>query len=274
MSIHDTAIIDDSARIASTATIGPYCVIGPGVVIGEDTVLMDHVSIQCNTTIGDRNSIYPGAVIGVDPQDRKYEGETTRCEIGDDNMIREHVTIHRGTDNGGGLTTLGSRNLLMVGSHVAHDCILGDEIVLANQVMLGGHVIMEDGASIGGGAGVHHFATIGTCAFVGGLARIARDVPPYMIVEGHPAEVRAINTVALVRRGFDEQHIDAVKEAFRRLFRNNGSSSEHIPNLRKEYPSIPAVLSLCDALEASAEGTHGRALEANRRDNKWAKVKG
>ena len=150
MSIHDTAIIDDSARIASTATIGPYCVIGPGVVIGEETVLMDHVSIQCNTSIGDRNSIYPGAVIGVDPQDRKYEGETTRCEIGNDNMIREHVTIHRGTDNGGGLTVLGSRNLLMVGSHVAHDCILGDEVVLANQVMLAGHVYIENGASIGG----------------------------------------------------------------------------------------------------------------------------
>lgn len=272
MTIHPTAIIDPSATIAESATIGPWCMIGPGVEIGDDSELMNHVTVQKDTVIGRGNRFYPYSVIGVDPQDRKYAGERTNCEIGNDNEIREHVTIHRGTGSGGGVTTIGDRNLFMVGCHVAHDCHLHNETVIANQVMLAGHVVVQDGASIGGGAGIHHFATIGTCCFVGGLARISRDVPPYMIVEGHPAEVRAVNTVALSRRNFDESHIEAIKDAFRRLFRNNGSTSEQIPLLQAEYASVPAVLELCKSLEASAEGTHGRALEASRADDKWAKV--
>ena len=274
MTIHATAIIDDSASVHHTAEIGPWCVIGPNVTIGAGTELMNHVTIQRNTVIGLENRFYPYSVIGVDPQDRKYAGEQTRCEIGDRNDIREHVTIHRGTGNGGGVTTVGNGNLIMVGAHVAHDCEVRDETVIANQVMLAGHVVVEDYASIGGGAGIHHFATIGTCSFVGGLARISRDVPPFMIVEGHPAEVRAVNAVALARRGFDDAHIDSIKDAFRRIFRNSGSTSEQLEQLRCEYGSIGAVLALCDALEASAAGTHGRALEAGRADDKWAKIEG
>ncbi|MAB83411.1 MAG: acyl-[acyl-carrier-protein]--UDP-N-acetylglucosamine O-acyltransferase [Phycisphaerae bacterium] len=272
MTIHSTAIIDPSATIADSATIGPWCVIGPDVEIGADTELMNHVTVQKDTVIGRGNRFYPYTGIGIDPQDRKYDGERTTCEIGDENEIREHVTIHRGTGNGGGVTRIGHRNLLMVGCHVAHDCRLHDETVIANQVMLAGHVCVHDGASIGGGAGIHHFATVGSCAFVGGLARISRDVPPFMIVEGHPAEVRAVNSVALVRRGFSESDVEAIKDAFRRLFRNNGSTSEQIGLLRSEHGSVPAIQMLCDALDASAEGTHGRALEAGRADDKWAKV--
>ncbi|MEE2719321.1 MAG: acyl-ACP--UDP-N-acetylglucosamine O-acyltransferase [Planctomycetota bacterium] len=274
MTIHPTAIIDETATVHDTAEIGPWCVVGPDVTIGSGTELMSHVVIQRDTVIGSENRFYPYSVIGVDPQDRKYDGERTVCEIGDRNEIREHVTIHRGTGNGGGATTVGSGNLIMVGAHIAHDCRIGEETVIANQVMLAGHVVVEDFASIGGGAGIHHFATIGTCSFVGGLARVSRDVPPFMIVEGHPSEVRAVNAVALARRGFGDEHIDAIKDAFRRIFRSSGSTSEQLGQLRAEYASIQAVGSLCDALEASAAGTHGRALEAGRADDKWAKIEG
>ena len=268
-SIHPTAIIDSSAVLADSAEIGPYCVVGPDVTIGERTVLYNHVVIQSQTTIGDDNELFPFSVIGADPQDKKYRGEPTVCEIGHRNKIREHVTIHRGTANGGGITRLGDDNLFMVAAHVAHDCIIGDQTVIANQVMLAGHVRIEDAANIGGGAGLHHFATIGTCAFVGGLARITKDVPPFMIVEGNPAEVRAINSIAMTRRGYSQAHIDAVKDAYKRLYRDNGAAiSEKLEELRRDYAEVPAVIRLCDALHAAAGGVHGRAMELARTDDK------
>ncbi|MHC4217324.1 MAG: acyl-ACP--UDP-N-acetylglucosamine O-acyltransferase [Planctomycetota bacterium] len=269
--IHPTAIVDASAEIADTATIGPYCVIGPDVRVGRGTVLHNHVIIQSLTNIGQDNRVYPYAVLGADPQDRKFRGERAFCNIGDRNRIREHVTIHRGTENGGGTTRIGSDNLIMVVAHIAHDCQIGDHVTIANQVMLAGHVRVEDGANVGGGAGVHHFATVGTCSFVGGLARITRDVPPFMIVEGNPAEVRAVNSIAMSRRGYESDDIEAVKEAYRRLFRDNDATmSEKLAGLRHDYPGIAAVARLCDALAASADGVHGRALEVNRADDKRA----
>ena len=267
--IHPTSIIDPSAELAESVIVGPYCVIGPQVVIGEGTVLHNHVTIQCNAVMGSFNTIYPYAVVAGDPQDRKYLGEHTTLTIGDRNTIREHVTIHRGTGNGGGTTSIGNGNLFMGGVHIAHDCILGDEITIANFAMLAGHIRIEDGVNIGGGAGIHHFATIGTCAFVAAMARVPKDVPPYMIVEGSPAEVRAINSIALIRRGFTPDHIDAIKDAYKRLYRDNGSAmADKIDELRREYVGIPAITRLCDALAASAEGVHGRAMELMRPDNK------
>ncbi len=267
--IHPTAIIDPTADVHDSVEVGPYCVVGPDVRIGAGTILHNHVIVQANTAIGEDNEIYPFSVIGSDPQDRKFKGEEATCIIGDRNKIREHVTIHRGTANGGGVTRLGSDNLIMVAAHIAHDCSLGSDICIANQVMLAGHVRVEDGANIGGGAGVHHFATVGSCAFVGGLARITKDVPPFTIVEGNPAEVRAINVIAMSRRGYDASHIEAMKVAFRRLFRDNGASmSEKIVELRRTYASVPAVMRLCDALSATAIGVHGRARENARTDDK------
>ncbi len=269
--IHPTAVVDASARIAGSARIGPYCVVGPEVVIGAETILYNHVTVQALTTIGQDNRIYPFAVIGADPQDRKYRGERAVCVIGDRNRIREHVTVHRGTSNGGWVTRIGDDNLIMVASHVAHDCRIGDFVTIANQVMLGGHVRVDDGANIGGGAGVHHFVTVGTCAFVGGMARISRDVPPYMIVEGNPAEVRAVNSIGMNRRGYDPADIEAVKDAFRRLYRENGSSvADKLEELRRTYPRVEAVMRLCKALTAAADGVHGRALEVGRADDKRA----
>ncbi len=267
--IHPTAIVDPSARIAESVQIGPCCVVGPDVSIGAGTVLHNHVTVQTLTTIGRDNEIYPFAVLGADPQDRKFRGEQADCIIGDRNRIREHVTIHRGTRNGGGVTTIGSDNLIMVAAHIAHDCQVADHTTIANQVMLAGHVRVEEGANIGGGAGIHHFVTVGTCSFVGGLARITRDVPPFMIVEGNPAEVRAVNSIALSRREYPPEHIEAVKDAFRRLFRDNDAAmGEKLTDLRCRYRHISAVTALCDALAAAANGVYGRALELNRIDDK------
>ena len=268
--IHPTAIIDPTARVAESAIIGPYCVVGAEVVIGEGCILHHHVAFQALTTCGDENVFYPFSVIGADPQDRKFRGERSICVIGDRNIVREHVTIHRGTQNGGGITRIGSDNLIMVASHIAHDCLLGDHITLANQVMLAGHVYIEDGANVGGGVGIHHFATVGTCSFVGGLARISKDVPPFMVVEGNPAEVRKINEIGMARRGFAPEHISAVKDAFKRLYRDNGSAtmSEKLSTLRNIYAGVPAVIHLCNALDAAADGVYGRARETERRDDK------
>ena len=267
--IHPTAIIHRSAQIDESVLIGPHCVVGPEVIIGARTVLHNHVTVQSLTTIGRENEVYPFAVLGADPQDRKWDGERATCEIGDRNSIREHVTIHRGTGNGGGVTTIGSDNLIMVAAHIAHDCRLGDQITIANQVMLAGHVRVQDGANVGGGAGIHHFVTIGICAFVGGLARITRDVPPFMIVEGNPAEVRAINSIAMTRRGYSAEQIEAVKDAFKRLFRDNHAAmTEKLAEVRQDYPDMPAVTCLCESLAATADGVHGRALELSRADDK------
>ncbi|MDP7005723.1 MAG: acyl-ACP--UDP-N-acetylglucosamine O-acyltransferase [Phycisphaerales bacterium] len=260
--IHPTVIIDPTSSVASDAIIGPSCVIGPHVTIGSGTNLLNHVTVQSDTKIGEDNRIYPFSVIGGDPQDKKYDGEITTLEIGDRNQIREHVTIHRGTKKGGGKTVIGNDNLLMVSSHVAHDCLLGNDIVIANQVMLAGHITVEDCATIGGGAGINQFSRIGRCSYVGGLARITRDVPPYMIVEGTPAEVRAVNIVAMSRRGYPDFQIEAMKDAFRKLFKDNGGAlTQKLEQLLIQYSDHDPIQKLCDALESSAAGRHGRSNE-------------
>ncbi len=267
--IHSTAIIDPSARISESATIGPWCRVGAESVIGDDTVLDSHVVVGPYTDIGARNVVHPFAAIGLDPQDRKFRGERTRCTVGDGNVIREHATIHRGTANGGGLTAIGDHCLLMVASHVAHDCRLGDHIALANQAMLAGHVKIEDGATVSGGAGIHHYATVGTCAFIGGLTRVTKDVPPFMIVEGNPAEVRGPNRIAMERRGFSEAEIDAIRECFKRLFReSNAAMVSRVDVIRSEFADCAPVQRLCDFLDAMAAGVHGRSAELARPDDK------
>lgn len=272
--IHPTAIVDPSANVDHSVTIGPYCIIGREVALGRGTVLHNHVVVQSLTTIGEDNMIYPFTVLGADPQDRKWDGERAYCVIGDRNQIREHVTIHRGTGNGGFVTRIGSDNLIMVGAHIAHDCQIEDHVTIANQVMLAGHVRVEEGANIGGGTGVHHFVTIGTCAFLGAMARIAKDVPPFMTVVGNPAEVRAVNSIAMTRRGYSADDVEAVKDAFRRVFRDNDATvSDRMELLRRDYAHVTAVTRFCDALAATADGVHGRALELTRLDDKRAVLK-
>lgn len=267
--IHPTAVIDSTAQVADDAVVGPWCVIGPKVTVGPRTILRNHVVVESHTRLGADNVLYPFCSIGGTPQDRKYRGEETWLEIGDRNHIREQVTIHRGTTTGGGATRIGNGNLLMVGAHVAHDCQLGNDITVANAVLFAGHVHVGDGATIGGNAAFHHFVTIGTCALVGGLARVAKDVPPYLIVEGSPARIRGHNHIQMTRRGASERAIDAVRTAYRRLFCEAGATmTARIEELRAEFAEIAQVHELCDALVASASGVHGRALERLRPDDK------
>jgi UDP-N-acetylglucosamine acyltransferase len=268
-SIHPTAVVDSSAIIADDAVVGPWCVVGPKVEIGPRTILRNHVVIESHTRLGADNVLYPFASIGGTPQDRKYRGEETWCILGDRNHIREQVTIHRGTATGGGATVLGNGNLLMVGVHVAHDCRLGNDITIANNALLAGHVHVGDAATIGGGAAFHHFVTIGTCSLVGGLARVSKDVPPYLIVEGSPARIRGHNHIQMTRRGLAEPAIEAVRTVYRRLFCEAGATmTARVEELRHEFPGLAEVHALCDSLLASASGVHGRALERLRPDDK------
>ena len=262
--IHPTAVVDATAMIDPSARVGPFCVVGADVRIGPGTTLQSHVVVHPGTRMGADNSVFPFSVLGADPQDLKYRGEDTLLVIGDGNVIREHATLHRGTGLGGGETRVGSRCLIMVGAHVAHDCVVEDEVILANNVMLGGHCHIEFGATIAGGAGVHHFATVGRMSFVGGLARIAKDVPPFLVVEGSPAEPRKVNTTALARRGYSPTSIESLRSAYKALFRSDDPMEAMIGRLRAEPEQEEAVLALCEFLERMARGVHGRWRETLR----------
>lgn len=265
--IHPTAVIDPAARLADDIEVGPHCVIQGPVEIGEGTRLLPNVTIMGNTSIGSGNIFYPGCVIGAPPQDLKHRGEDTRLEIGDENHFREHVTVHPGTAVGGGLTTVGSGNLLMVGSHVAHDCRVGSGIVLANHVLLAGHVIVHDRAILNGAAALHHFTTVGRFAYVGGLTRVTQDVHPFTIVEGHPARVRACNTVGLQRAGVGAEDVQIVKRAVRSiLISDRQSASDAVAEVEARHPDHPLVGELLASIRAAEAGRQGRAAEARRGD--------
>lgn len=265
--IHPTAIVHNRAELDDGVEVGPYCVIGEHCRIGADTVLHNHVTVQGPTTIGRENVVFPYSVVGAEPQDLKFKGHDTELVIGDRTKIREHATIHRGTELGGGKTSIGSDCLIMVGVHIAHDCVVEDRVVIANNCMIGGHCLIEEGASLGGGVGIHHFTTIGTLSFVGGLARVSKDVPPYVVVEGSPAEPRKINTTALMRERWSPDEIEKLRGAFKRIFRANDVPAQvAIDHLRGEFAGSRTVLKLCDFVERAQLGTHGRYLESTRRD--------
>jgi len=267
--IHPTAVVDASVKLASGVVVGPWCVVGPGVTIGEGTELVSHVVIDRDTTIGRENVLHPFTVVGGPPQDKKYHGERTTLEVGDRNHIREYASIHRGTANGGGVTVVGSDNLIMGCVHVAHDCRIGSGVILANNAMVAGHVTVGDGANVGGGAGLHHFVRVGTRAFVGAMARVSKDAPPFMIVEGNPAEVRGHNAIAMRRMGLADAEIEAMKDAYKRLFRDRGGSIlTKLDALRRDYPDFASLRTLCDAVLETTGGVHGRAQESQRSDDK------
>jgi UDP-N-acetylglucosamine acyltransferase len=215
--IHPTAVVHPDAELHPTVRVGAYAVIGETVKIGAHTVVGAHAIIEGCTEIGARNQIFPGAAIGLESQDLKYEGAVSAVKIGDDNRIREYVTINRATGENE-VTFIGNSNLLMAYVHVAHNCVITDHVVITNAVALAGHVIIEPQARIGGIVGIHQFTHIGRLAMVGGMSRIERDVPPYMVVEGNPSRVRAINRVGLERAGFDEPTLQLIKNAFRTLY--------------------------------------------------------
>ncbi len=219
--IHPSAVVDSRASLDDGVEVGPGCVIGPDVVLGTGTSLIAHCCVFGPTVIGARNTLHPFCVIGGPPQDRSYSDEPTRLEIGDDNVIREHVTMHRGTLKGGGLTRLGSGSLFMVGVHVAHDVWIGDKVTLTNGTLLGGHVRVNDWVVTGGHVAVAPFVRVGESSFLAGGAMAERDVPPFVIAAGDRARVRALNQVGLARRGIPEESRMALKKAFRMLFRSS-----------------------------------------------------
>lgn len=256
MSIDASARIDPRAELDTGVSVGAWSIIGPNVSIGAGTDVGSSVVIRSNTRIGNNNRIFQFSSIGEDPSDRKYEGEDTYLEIGDNNIIREGVTLHRGTGGGGGVTRIGSDNLLMPYVHVAHDCQLGNNIVLANNVGITGHVEVADWVILGGYVGVNQFLKIGAHAMVGGMAHITNDIPAYMILSGNPAKIRGVNVIGLERRGFDKATIAAIREAFKILYKRNLKLQEAIDKIREIGTGGEALQVLIDSLEASEKGIH------------------
>ena len=258
--IHPTALVDPRADLADDVVVGPYCVVGPQVRIGPGTVLDSHAIVTGNTHMGRNNKVFPHAVIGDPPQLLKDLGEDVGLVIGDDNTFREFVTVNTGTHLGGGPTRIGSHCLLMACSHVAHDCVLGDHVELVNNALLAGHIHMDDRAIVSGGAAMHHFVTVGTLAFVGGLSRIIQDVPPYMIVEGNPSKVRGVNIVGLRRSGCSEETIQLLKKAHRLIYRSQLTRREALEQLKAEGMT-PEIRCLVEFVQRSLAGKQGRARQ-------------
>lgn len=251
--IHPTALIDPSAQLAEGVEVGPYSIIGADVVIGTGTVIGPHVVIKGPTVIGARNRIFQFASVGEDCQDKKYKGEPTRLEVGDDNVIREGVTIHRGTVQDNSLTRVGSNNLFMAYSHVAHDCIVGNHCILANQATLAGHVTVGDHAILGGLSAVHQFSRVGAHAMCGGGSIILMDIPAYVMVSGHPAESHGINYEGLKRRGFSKEAMQALRNAYKLVFRQGKNLQEAIAELEAGSP-LPEVQVFLDSIKNSSRG--------------------
>jgi len=259
--IADHVSIDPRAEIAEDVEIGPFCVIGPHVRIGRGTRLTNNVTICGHVTIGQRNHIFPNAVIGAEPQDLSYQGTPTRVILGDDNIIREGVTIHRATEKEDGVTEIGNHNFFMANSHIAHDCKIGNHVVIANGTMLGGHVHVNDHASISGAVGIHHFTSIGQFSFISGLSLVRHDVPPFMLVDGCPARPRCINVVALKRNRFSPEELHTLAEAHRLLYRAKVGLNNARDILRSKNQINHVVGQLLGFVESQQQGKHGRARE-------------
>lgn len=261
MAIHPQAIIDKKAEIDDDVEIGPWSLIGPRVKIGSGCRIANSVTIIGNTSIGEENEIGTGSIIGGAPQDLKYQGTPTKLVIGDNNLIRECVTINTGTEHGGGITRIGDRNFLMACCHVAHDCRVHNHVVIPNGVLLAGHVEVEDHVIFGGIAGIHHFTTIGKFAFIGGLTRVVHDVPPFMLLEGHPSRVRTINRVGLERNGFSQESINALKYAHKVIYRKNMPHNKAFKRIRQSEHYNEEVNYLLEFLERQDAGVNGRARQ-------------
>ncbi|HTR25432.1 MAG TPA: acyl-ACP--UDP-N-acetylglucosamine O-acyltransferase [Terriglobales bacterium] len=255
MFIHPTAIVDPKSKVHPSCKIGPYCVIGPDVELGEGCDLVSHVAIQGPTKIGADNSFFPFASIGMAPQDISYKGEPTRLEIGDHNEIREYVTINRATAKGEGVTRVGSHNLIMAYTHIAHDCQVGNHIIMANAATLGGHVTVEDWATVGALCPVHHFVRIGTHAFIGGGTTITQDVLPFSKTSAERGtHAYGLNAVGLERRGFTKERIRKIHHAYRVLLASKLNTSQALERLKVEADHGEDVDLLIRFIEASERG--------------------
>lgn len=252
--IHETAIIDPTAVIGQDVKIGPYCVIGPGVEIADRCILESHVVVKGPTKLGQGNHIYQFASVGEDCQDKKYAGEETFLEIGDDNVIRECVTIHRGTVQDNSLTKIGSRNLFMAYAHIAHDCVVGDDNIFANNASLAGHVTMGDWCIMGGNSGSHQFCHIGSHSFLGAGGVLLRDLPPYVMAGGEVLKPFGINSEGLKRRGFSPSTIQQIKRAYKVVYRSALTADEAVEELDKMAETTPELKIMADFIRNAPRG--------------------
>lgn len=252
--IHATAIVHPAAKIAPGVEIGPYAVIGEHVSLGEGTTVGPHAVIEGWTEIGRDNRIFQFASVGAAPQDLKYHGEKSYLRIGDRNMVREFVTLHRGTESGGGETIIGNDNLFMAYSHVAHDCIVGNRVILANGATLAGHVQVDDFAILGGLSAVHQFTRVGAHVMVSGGSMVAQDIPPYTIAQGDRAKTVGLNLVGLKRRGFSEESLRAIKKAYKIIFRSGLRQEEALQKIAEELSSGPELDLFVDFIKNSQRG--------------------
>lgn len=249
-SIHASAVVDSRARLGVGVTIGPFCVVGADAVIEDGAALMSHVVVDGHTRVGPDAQLFPFSSVGLPPQDLKYRGEPTRCEIGARTQIREHCTVHRGTSTGRGLTSVGADCMLMAVAHVAHDCDLGNAVIVANNVVMGGHVRIGDYAVIGGAAAIHQFVRIGRAAMIGGMSGVEADVIPYGSVLGNRARLGGLNVIGLRRRGFDKTQIQRLHLAFNELFKGEGVFADRLESVRALYAGdalVEEVLAFIDS---------------------------
>ncbi|MBK7392383.1 MAG: acyl-ACP--UDP-N-acetylglucosamine O-acyltransferase [Chloracidobacterium sp.] len=252
--IHESAIVGENAKIGDGCHIGPFCSIGDGVTLGENVRLESHVVVDGITSIGGGTHVFPFVSIGLAPQDLKYDGEPTSTEIGKNNHIREFVTIHRGTAGGGGTTRIGDGNLLMAQAHVAHDCQLGSEIIMANAATLAGHVEIADKASVGAYSGVHQFCRVGYEAFIGGYSVVVKDAMPYAIIQGNHAKCYGLNRLGVKRRGYSKDTIEKLNHAFHLLLSSKLNTSQAVERIRTEISGSPEVDLLTKFIESSKRG--------------------
>ena len=250
--IHPTAIVDDAATVGENVSIGPYTIIGPNVTLDDGVKLMSHVVVEGITSIGANTVVYPFASLGNPPQDLKYKGEPSKLEIGCNNVIREQVSMNPGTEGGGMLTKIGNNCLFMVGSHVAHDCIIDDHVILVNNATLGGHVVINEWAIIGGLSAIHQFVRIGRHAMVGGMSGIENDIIPYGSVIGNRARLQGLNIVGLKRRNFSRDVIHSLRNAYRLLFAQEGTMSERLDDVTEMMSDVEPVMEIVDFMRADS----------------------
>jgi UDP-N-acetylglucosamine acyltransferase len=247
--IHPSSIIDRGAELADGVEVGPFCVVGPKVKLGEGVRLISHVSIAGNTTIGARTVIYPNAALGHPPQDLKFKGEDTKLIIGLDNVIREGATFHLGTVTGRGQTVVGDKGFFMACSHVGHDCIVGNGVVMGNNTPLGGNAVVEDSVILGGNAAIHQFGRVGKYAFIGGGAPVVGDVIPFGMVDNH-GRLHGLNLIGLKRRGFKRETINALRAMYRELFHGEGNFDDRFEDATRTYGNLPEAKMIIDFINA------------------------
>lgn len=255
--IHPLAVVEPGAELGEGAVVGPFCVVEAGARVGARTVLRSHVAVSGFAEIGEDNTVYPHTTLGLEPQDLKYKGEPTRLVVGHRNIIRENCTLHRGTGEGGGVTTLGSGNLMQVGAHVAHDCLVGDDNVLGHQSSLAGHVTVGSGCVVGAYSAVHQFCRVGDHAFIGGDTIVTMDALPYMKTVG-PRETKSfgVNTIGLQRKGFSKEAMDALKRAYHLLFLSGSLREDALAQAQEEVGGVPEVAYLLGFIRDAQRGVH------------------